>query len=368
MHGVSFSAAREAIAHLEKQGMVSTHHGSGTYVRQATELAGSVKLSNTAHLVFDARPHVFGELTDQLIERLEGLGVLTMRSSYDALRNPQNAAEMVNQWRSAPPRAIVVQALVDDIDRLVKVSCPDETRLIAVMRQPHLCPPGWHTVNPDYRAAFGMATRYLVDRGHKRVGLVAKARLLVPGWKHAQRKAWMWHTEQILAVGHTLRERGIEDGLRICYNAPVTVPGAGREVDPSGIPTDEANVRRMTEWLGQADRPTAVVGDDFRMIGVKIAARAAGLRVPDDLEIVGVGGTLVGQAGEFPIINLRYDLMADELAKLIDAPAEQIGKATRHILVPPTFSPSLNGQQDPKFRDKAFANNQGGRHFSEDAS
>ena len=70
-------------------------------------------------------------------------------------------------------------------------------------------------------------------------------------------------------------------------------------LDHAGIPFDESLERRGTftvddgltlgtELLTLPERPTAIVcGDDLQALGVYEAARQAGLRIPDDLSVVG---------------------------------------------------------------------------------
>ncbi|MBN3585773.1 substrate-binding domain-containing protein, partial [Algoriphagus aestuarii] len=67
---------------------------------------------------------------------------------------------------------------------------------------------------------------------------------------------------------------------------------AGLEVDPSLVAYGDFHVQggfeRAMEMLGRPDRPSAIfAGSDLQALGVLEAARVHGLRVPDDLSVVG---------------------------------------------------------------------------------
>jgi DNA-binding LacI/PurR family transcriptional regulator len=60
------------------------------------------------------------------------------------------------------------------------------------------------------------------------------------------------------------------------------------ELERRGMFTVDDGVRLGSELLALPERPTAIVcGDDLQALGVYEAARRAGLRIPDDLSVVG---------------------------------------------------------------------------------
>ncbi|MET8042205.1 LacI family DNA-binding transcriptional regulator [Micromonospora sp. NPDC005215] len=105
------------------------------------------------------------------------------------------------------------------------------------------------------------AARHLLDLGHQRIGLITgpvtdlSARARLDGFRAALDYAGV-------AFDATLERRGVftfDDGRDL---------GA--------------------QLLARPDRPTAVVcGNDLQALGVYAAARDAGLRIPDDLSVVG---------------------------------------------------------------------------------
>jgi DNA-binding LacI/PurR family transcriptional regulator len=332
-YGISFSTARAAVAYLEKAGYVERCHGSGVYVRHLAprnESSEPVRLGAWVAIVVHLRPHIFDNLTSRLIERLTAGGLVPLEMPADG--PDQAMEELIDRWRQNPPRAVVVQRYTNPkLIGMIRSVCPPSTRIVQFFRDPSAAILGWHSVEPNLPAAYQMAADYLVAKGHRRIGVLVKSRKMSPPRLHTQRKAWMMHTPAIIAAGRALRAAGAH--LMIHANLPVNS-------DPAGIPIDEANVARTAEWLTGPNRPTAVIGEDFRILGVKRAAHRAGLRVPEDLPVVGIGGTAIAEAGEFPSVSLRYDLVGDRLAELILTTESDLGGVDHHVVVPPQFDPT----------------------------
>ncbi|WP_307844519.1 LacI family DNA-binding transcriptional regulator [Actinospica acidithermotolerans] len=105
------------------------------------------------------------------------------------------------------------------------------------------------------------ATRHLIELGHRRIGVIA-------------------------GPEHMLCSRARVDGYRAALET------AGLRFDPalvrSGPFHDEAGSECGRQLLRLADRPTAVfAGNDLQALGVYRAARELGLRIPEDLSVVG---------------------------------------------------------------------------------
>ncbi|MGW4111451.1 LacI family DNA-binding transcriptional regulator [Actinosynnema sp. NPDC004786] len=101
----------------------------------------------------------------------------------------------------------------------------------------------------------------------------------------------------LLDLGH--RRIAVISGPSRSLGARARLEGCRAALDAAGAPLDERLVRagRFTfehglelgrELLGGADRPTAVLcGNDLQALGVYAAAWGLGLRIPDDLSVVG---------------------------------------------------------------------------------
>jgi len=121
------------------------------------------------------------------------------------------------------------------------------------------------SVGVDERASGRMATEHLLELGHRRVGFVAGESFALP----TREKARGW--EDALAAA------GVA-GSRHVAHADFTVDGGRRAL-------------RAIVDAADGDRPTAVIcSNDLMAIGALKEASELGLRVPDDLSIVGFDG------------------------------------------------------------------------------
>lgn len=110
-----------------------------------------------------------------------------------------------------------------------------------------------------------LATRHLLDLGHTRIAMIGGDRDESPHFTapHARREGFR----------RALREAGLEPDPRLEVEGYFTVDGGGRA---------------MSELLGRADPPTAVFAQSDEMaFGAVRAIERAGLRVPDDVSIIG---------------------------------------------------------------------------------
>jgi alanine racemase len=125
------------------------------------------------------------------------------------------------------------------------------------------------TVGVDERAAGELATRHLLERGHRRIGFVAGPAHYLPTHEKAAGR---------LAA---LRAAGVPaDGL--VAHGPFSVQGGRLALrDLIARPAEE--------------RPTGLIcSSDLMAIGAVLEAEAHGLRVPDDLSVVGFDGIEAG--------------------------------------------------------------------------
>jgi DNA-binding LacI/PurR family transcriptional regulator len=119
------------------------------------------------------------------------------------------------------------------------------------------------SVGVDERAAGEIATQYLIDLGHERIGFVAGPEHYLP--------------TQLKAAGRAsaLAAAGLDaDGLVV--HAEFSATGGGRA---------------LAELLAMPNPPTAVIcSSDMMAIGALHTAARLGVRVPDELSIVGFDG------------------------------------------------------------------------------
>ncbi|QOC90623.1 LacI family DNA-binding transcriptional regulator [Micromonospora craniellae] len=163
--------------------------------------------------------------------------------------------------------------------------------------------PGWPCVRIDDVAAARTATRHLLDLGHRRVAHISGD-----------------PDDELAFTAHLDRRRGYQDALR----------AAGLRPDPSldvesGF--DIAGGTRATEeLLRRGDPPTAIFAAcDEMAMGALTALRDAGLRVPQDVSVIGIDD----------------HALADVLGlSTIAQPAAEQGRLAAKLLLDPLAGPS----------------------------
>ncbi|WBC17636.1 LacI family DNA-binding transcriptional regulator [Micromonospora sp. WMMA1998] len=126
--------------------------------------------------------------------------------------------------------------------------------------------PGWPCVRIDDVAAARTATRHLLDLGHTRIAHISGD-----------------PDDELAFTTHLDRRRGYQEALR----------GAGIRPDPSldveSRFTIDGGTRATAELLARGEPPTAIFAAcDEMAMGAMSALRDAGLRVPQDVSVIGI--------------------------------------------------------------------------------
>jgi LacI family transcriptional regulator, xylobiose transport system transcriptional regulator len=122
-------------------------------------------------------------------------------------------------------------------------------------------------------------------------------------------------TQHLLELGH--RRIGVIGGPSASLCARERLEACRAALEMAGVPADPGLVRTGEFWfddglalgrdlLSLPDRPTAVLcGNDLQAFGVFEAARQAGLRIPQDLSVVGFDGIASGMWCGPPLTTVR---------------------------------------------------------------
>ncbi|MGK9063813.1 LacI family DNA-binding transcriptional regulator [Stutzerimonas chloritidismutans] len=150
------------------------------------------------------------------------------------------------------------------------------------------------TVSLDNRAAARAMTEYLLDLGHRRIGLIKGP------------QASPLTRERIAGYEDALREVGIEpDPTLLCR----------------GNFTLQAGYDAAHLLLAHADRPTAIFCENDEMaIGAMRCIRQAGLRVPEDISVAGFD-------------DITFSAFCDPPLTTIYQPAEAFGEHAVEMLI-----------------------------------
>jgi len=168
---------------------------------------------------------------------------------------------------------------------------------------------GLAQVNLDDRPVVSAAVRHLIGLGHRDIAYVAGPQ----EFRHARRRQLAW--------ADTLAEAGLPPG-------PVR----------SGGFTAEGGARATRSLIDGPDRPTAIVyANDLSATAGMAVAQEAGLRLPDDLSVVGFDDVPLASWTHPPLTTCRADATdwgraaARTLARVIEegtAPDVELAPAT----------------------------------------
>lgn len=153
--------------------------------------------------------------------------------------------------------------------------------VIAGTREPRL--PAVDGVANDDEAGARMATQHLLDLGHKRV-----AHIVGEG-----------------AVGQ-VRQAAFEAAMRASHRHELTVAGDW---------TEDTGHRVALQLLDRPDRPTAIfAANDLSAVGALAAADELGLRVPEELSVIGYDNTVFARLRRLSLTTV--DAHIDEVGQL----------------------------------------------------
>jgi LacI family transcriptional regulator len=174
----------------------------------------------------------------------------------------------------------------------------------------------------DDRLGAHLATRHLVDLGHRRIGLVG-------------------------GPGYASSARNRQDGYR------AALAEAGVPVDESLVAGDsfsiEAGEIAGRALLDRSGRPTAIFAvNDNTAIGVMAAAHARGRHIPDDLSLVGYNDIPVVSRLPVPLTTVRVpfrQIAAGALELLLEADRAH---PPRTLVATPTLIPRRSTAAAPR--------------------
>ncbi len=158
--------------------------------------------------------------------------------------------------------------------------------------------PGWPSVRIDDVAAARTATGHLLDLGHQRIAHISG--------DPADELAYTTHLDRRRGYQEALRTAGIQPDPRLDVEAAFTV-GGGR--------------RATEELLRRRASPSAIFAAcDEMAMGAMATLRLAGLRVPQDISVIGVDD---------------HDLAEVVGLSTVAQPAAEQGRRAAHLLLGP---------------------------------
>ena len=257
---------------------------------------------------------VMGRTMDQAFSNpdffviLQGITSTLVKQEYSTLlltdlKQSMELEHCIKLIRSgAVQGVIVVGSFVHDplLSRLLEEDCPFV--LIGYPPDnPDIYTTPFNTVSTNDKQSAYQAVRFLLERGHRRIGLVH-----APLSYAANRKRYDGYIEAIT-----------EAGLRIDHTL---IASTSYEVSET--------VSAVTALLTVAQPPTAVFcTDDYKATGVLRAALGLGMRVPEDLSVMGHNNYQISELTTPPLTT-------------VTVPMFELGRSAGEILMRKITDPS----------------------------
>ena len=242
---------------------------------------------------------------------VEGLDAAAQAAGFDLILNtggriPSRESAALRSLLSFRPAGIVLLSPVVPKPAIeaAALQCPT----VLVSRTSRVA--GVDTVNDDGEAGAKLAVDHLVGLGHRRIA----------------------HLDGGPAAGAAARRRGFLAAMRAHGLDPVVI--RSEHTDTAG----EKAVRELLSTYHRADLPTGLVaGNDFNAVGAISALEENGLRVPEDVSVVGYDNTSLASLRHISLTTVdqpRTEMGRLALEALLERVRGERTEPVRHLLNP----------------------------------
>ena len=300
--GVSRNAVRQGIHNLIHEGLVETIKGVGTFCR--TRLPASPLSTNIGLVEFFISSYIYPEIIRGCYNTLsrKGFALLLNQSEY----NLEQERAILQDLRKKKVGGIIIAPIYGAGDRsnaLLLEEIQNEGTAV-VLCDDYFPGRNFSSVTLDYHTCGEEAAAHLWKKGHRKIGIFYQKDFLVKA----------------------NRMRGVLDFLGR-QEAPVR---AAWMVGFNGQgPTSEASAAAERFLRGAKELPSAFVcGNDEDALNLIQVAERQGIRVPDDLSVVGFDNSDIAQLEKISLTS-------------VDHPSFQIGEKAADILLDKIFHPEM---------------------------
>lgn len=248
------------------------------------------------------------------VQRLRGIASSLSKENFDLVIYTVDSNNRLQSYLSSLP-------LTGNLDGLVIMSLPvndtDVKRLVdlrlptVLIEYPH---PLLNSVEIDDVEGGRLATEYLISKGHRRIAFLGDSDL--PEYS-------------IHPV--SFRLKGFRKAMKA---ANIEVPESFIRLAPYSL----EHARQIAkEFIGLPDPPTAIfAATDFQALGVIKAARQLGIKVPDELAIIGFDDLDMSEFEDLTTIRQHLDESGRLAIEILLSHIADSNRPVQHVYLPLT--------------------------------
>ena len=235
--------------------------------------------------------------------------VLLCNSGRDAVTE---SAYLNDLWASGV-RAVIIATSLPQVEHLIP-AVERGMRVIMIDREAQPADPaGLVTISTDNYTGTLLATKHLIELGHRRIGFISG------------RMATVCRRQRLRGYRAALNDTGIDYADELVW---VDSDHAGY----GDIDGPERGVEGASALLGLQDPPTAMVTlNDMYAIGACAAVRRRGLRVPYDVSVVGFDDAFVATLVDPPLTTIAQPVDRIAKAALRVITSDRVGPDVRFV-------------------------------------
>jgi DNA-binding LacI/PurR family transcriptional regulator len=280
-YGVSLITIKRALSDLINEGLLYSQVGKGTFVQKKPPVRSLPGTKSIGLVLGDLKSPFFSRIVDSVEEfaSFKGYNLLVSNSAQQLEREES----LIRHYHEIGVSGIILASMTHEytashfLRKLNNENYP--CIVVSYIKDPDI-----YFVGTDHEQGGYIATRHLIEGGHREIGYVSGEKGNVVG---ALRKKG--YLKALHDAGFPVREK---------YEFNLRQRGEWHDYN-SGYEVGE-------EFASLTDRPTALfIYNDLAALGFEQAVLDSGLSVPDDVAIVGFDGIERGQYAPVPLTTIQ---------------------------------------------------------------